>query len=113
MLAFNGAEQIITYWDEPTIALDYDFYEIHDVIHKNWTNNIIPNMVLSCATLPQEEDIMATIMDFHEKFEDVDVHNISTYDFKKSIPIINKTGYAVLPHNSFESYDELAECIDV
>ena len=113
MLAFNGAEQIITYWDEPTIALDYDTHEIHDVIHKNWTNNIIPNMVLSCATLPQEEDIMATIMDFREKFEDVDVHNISTYDFKKSIPIINKTGYAVLPHNSFESYDELAECIDV
>ena len=64
MNAFNNPKDIILYWDEPTITLDYDTHEFHDVIKKNWTENIIPNVVLSSATLPHKEDIRETIMIF-------------------------------------------------
>jgi hypothetical protein len=35
MLAFNEAKDIITYWDEPTITLDYANHDLHKVIKKN------------------------------------------------------------------------------
>ena len=35
MLAFNAREDIILYWDEPTITMDYDEHDCHDTIHKN------------------------------------------------------------------------------
>jgi hypothetical protein len=47
MLAFNDAENIITYWDEPTITLDYEDHELHAIIHENWKQNKIPTLVLS------------------------------------------------------------------
>ena len=36
MLAFNKKDEIITYWDEPTITMDYEQHEFHDIIKKNW-----------------------------------------------------------------------------
>ena len=53
MSAFNKPEDIITYWDEPTITMDYAEHDLHKVIKKNWKENIIPNVVLSSATLPK------------------------------------------------------------
>jgi hypothetical protein len=52
MLSFNDPEKILTYWDEPTITLDYETHPLHETIQRNWQQNRIPNMVLSCATLP-------------------------------------------------------------
>jgi hypothetical protein len=34
MLAFNDANNIITYWDEPTITMDYEEHELHEIIKK-------------------------------------------------------------------------------
>ena len=34
MLAFNPKEKIILYWDEPTITLDYEHHEFHEIITK-------------------------------------------------------------------------------
>ena len=39
MLAFNKEENIITYWDEPTITMDYEDHELHKKIHENWQEN--------------------------------------------------------------------------
>jgi hypothetical protein len=36
MLAFFKAEDIIMYWDEPTITMDYNEHEFHATIRKNW-----------------------------------------------------------------------------
>ena len=47
MCAFNRPENMITYWDEPTITLDYQNHECHEMIHHNWVENKIPNVVLS------------------------------------------------------------------
>jgi hypothetical protein len=85
MLAFNEEENIVTYWDEPTITMDYEEHELHAKIHQNWNENKISKMVLSCATLPQEADIMETICDFRMKFDCADIHTINSYDFKKTI----------------------------
>jgi hypothetical protein len=52
MMSFNQTSSILTYWDEPTITLDYKDHDLHDTIHRNWVENQIPNMVFSCATLP-------------------------------------------------------------
>lgn len=111
MLAFNCEESIITYWDEPTITMDYEFHDLHEQINKNWRENKISKLVLSCATLPKEEDIYDTIADFRCKFEGATVHTINSYDFKKSISLLNKDCKCVLPHLIFKEYDDLLKCV--
>jgi hypothetical protein len=109
MQAFNPVENIILYWDEPTITMDYEEHEFHSIIKKNWTNNIIPNIVLSSATLPFEDEMMETITDFRSKFsnKNPEVHSIVSYDCKKTIPIIDKDGYVVMPHYLHSDYDKI------
>lgn len=104
MLAFNPNERLITYWDEPTITMDYENHPLHETIHRNWTDNQISNVVLSCATLPKEEEIRETITDFQTRFNDAQIYNISSYDCKKSITLLNKEGFSVLPHLLFPDY---------
>ena len=98
MLAFFKAKDIITYWDEPTITLDYDEHEFHSTIRKIWKKNCIPNVVLSSATLPKQHELTETIPDFLNKFPGAQICNIVSHDCKKSIPIVNKDGFVVLPH---------------
>ena len=64
-------------------------------------------MILSCATLPSDEELEPVICAFKRKFEDAEYHHISSYDCKKSIPILDKEGYSVLPHYLFEDYKEM------
>jgi len=112
MKSFNPVENIIVYWDEPTITMDYENHELHSIIHDNWKNNLIPNMVLSSATLPKMEELMDTINDFKNKFSDAEIYNIVSYDCKKTIPILNKYGYVVLPHTLSEDYDEVMKVVE-
>ena len=112
MLAFNPKEKIIVYWDEPTITLDYDQHELHEIIQKNWSENLIPNMILSSATLPKLHELTSVISDFKEKFSGAQIHNIVSNDCKKSIPIINKYGYVVLPHYLNEDFDKIKEIVN-
>ena len=107
MLAFNEAEQIITYWDEPTITLDYKDHEFHAIIKKNWTDNLIPNMVLSSATLPKLHELTETVADFSEKFPNSQIYNIVSHDCKKTIPMLNNKGYVVMPHYLSDDYEEI------
>ena len=112
MLAFNPKEEIITYWDEPTITMDYETHDLHDTIHKNWVENKIPNIVLSCATLPHEEEILDTIADFRERFDYAEIHTIHSYDCRKSIPILTKDGFCAVPHIMYSDHKDLLECIE-
>ena len=111
MMAFNLEEDIITYWDEPTITMDYENHDLHEIIHKNWIENRISKVVLSCATLPKENEIIDTITDFKCRFENTEIHTITSFDCKKSISIINKDGKCSLPHLLFSEYNELLDCI--
>ena len=102
-------DNLMVYWDEPTITLDYDHHEFHAIIKKNWSENVIPNMVLSSATLPKTYELTETIADFQTKFPYAIIHNIVSHDCKKSIPIVNKDGYVVVPHYLSPEYSKIVE----
>ena len=112
MCAFNKPEEMITYWDEPTITLDYDEHECHDMIRRNWVENKIPNVVLSSATLPYEHEMAETIMDFKARFEGANVTSIVSYDCKKTIPIVGRGGFVQVPHTLYENYEDTKTCAE-
>ena len=107
MKAFNNVNNIIVYFDEPTISLDYEEHEFHALIKRNWVENQIPNIVLSSATLPRESEIKDTILDFKTRFPGGNVVSIISHDCTKSIPIVNKDNYVELPHYLFEKYEDV------
>ena len=109
MQSFNEPEHLLFYWDEPTMTLDHQTDPLHETIHDLWTKNTIPNVVLSCATLPNEADIQECIQDFRQQFMNAAVHTITSYDCKKSIPIINSDGFCFMPHIHCESIEHLRE----
>ena len=105
----DRVDNLIVYWDEPTITLDYENHDFHQIIKKNWSENLIPNVVLSSATLPQLHELTETIADFQNKFPHSQTYNIISHDCKKTIPIINTDGYVVLPHYLSENYDDVVK----
>lgn len=107
MLAFNEPTNLLTYWDEPTMTLDYEDHALHQTIKDNWCNNVIPNIVLSSATLPNESDIQDCIQDFRTHFDNAVIHTIASYDCKKSIPMLTSKGFSFMPHIHCNSTDEL------
>ena len=112
MLAFNNAQDIITYWDEPTITMDYETHPLHATIRRNWTENKIPNIVLSCATLPRQDEIGSVLQDFRGRFSNGEIVVIESYDCRKSIPLLNKDNVSVLPHNLYSEYGEMMKCAE-
>ena len=111
MMAFNPAENIVTYWDEPTITLDYAEHDLHSTIQRNWCENKIPTMVMSCATLPANDEIQDMLVDFKCKFDGAEIYNITSYDCKKSIPILDSVGNCVLLHYMHPAYDSLQDAV--
>lgn len=113
MLAFNAERDIITYWDEPTITMDYPEHPLHAHIHENWSKNVISKVVLSCATLPGETEIGGSLADFRARFSQSppEVHTIRSYDCKKSISIWSPTAKNILPHTLFRDPAELVAAV--
>ena len=134
MTSFHDPSTLITFWDEPTITLDKELPSdvlestatraeedegavategktIAQMIHRIWAENRIPRMVLSCATLPKEEEILPVLSDFRARFENAEIHTISSVDCRKSIGLLDSRGYPVLPHCLFEDHRELMECV--
>jgi hypothetical protein len=137
MKSFHSVDKIVTYWDEPTIGLDKvvgleqptigldkedtETSCLQDLIHRVWSKNQIPNIVLSCATLPKPEEIGSALQDFKAKFtnyesdisRDPEIHVIDSHDCKKTISLLNKEGKIALPHLLFPDYGTLImECVD-
>lgn len=128
MMEFHPVQDLILYWDEPTITMDYEEHPLHALIHQNWTENQLHNIVLSCATLPKRHEIQQTIDHFLLKFaqnytdltdaekEDRFVHNIVSFDCKKTISILDPTNKCVLPHLLFshspqDLMDSVSHCL--
>ena len=116
MLQFNLPEDVIMYWDEPTISMDYEEHELHELIQETWSKNRIPNIVLSSATLPKFHNIPNVIEDFKQKFENNEedkpspaIYNIVSYECAKTIPIFDNNGYIVVPHFYSSDYREVLE----
>ena len=111
MLAFNKAKDIITYWDEPTITMDYTNHDLHKIIKQNWKENVIPNMILSSATLPKMHELTQTITDFHAKFKESNINSIVSHDCRKTIPLINNNGFVVMPHYLESDYNKMIDIV--
>tara|TARA_Y100000992_G_scaffold270277_1_gene210523 strand:- start:512 stop:2944 length:2433 start_codon:yes stop_codon:yes gene_type:complete len=112
MTSFFPKENIILFWDEPTITLDYEQHECHNYINEIWKENIIPNIILSSATLPDDEELQDVIEDFNNKFELPNFSRIISNDCKKTIPIVNSSNYVELPHLLYKNYIDLLQSID-
>jgi len=111
MMSFTpDTNNIITYWDEPTISMDEEEHELHSLIQRNWQQNQIRNVVLSSATLPKEEEIRETISDFRSRFQG-NVHSIVSHDCKKSIPITDADCYTCLPHLLWKDSEQLMNSV--
>ena len=106
MLAFNKNENIILYWDEPTISLDYEEHEFHSIIKNNWRKNVIQNIVLSSATLPSINEMQETINYYKENFYG-NIYFIKNHDCSKSISLINREGYSEAPHYLSDNYNNI------
>ena len=125
MKSFNAAKNMITYWDEPTIGMDsvsetdLETESLHNLIHRVWSLNQIPNIVLSCATLPKPDEIGGALQDFRAKFVseegggEPEIHVIDSHDCKKTISLLNKEGKIALPHLLFADYSTLImNCVE-
>ena len=111
MLAFNKKEDIIWYWDEPTITLDYEKHPYHTILQRNWQENDIPNIVLSSATLPRQDEIAPCLQNFVIKFNSTNIYNIVSHDCTRTIPILDSQSYIVLPHFIFPEFAELKKSL--
>ncbi len=112
MCAFFPPQDIILYWDEPTITLDYASHEFHDTIHRNWKKNRIPNVVLSSATLPHAVELTETTADFLQRFPGAHIHSIVSHDCRKSIPLLDKQGFVVLPHTLDAGFAQMKQYVE-
>ena len=112
MRAFNNLEELIMYWDEPTITMDYEKHDFHDKISEIWQKNIIPNIILSSATLPHEDELQETICDFRSRFDNGSIYTITSYDCNKSISLINIKNEIELPHLKYNNFEKLQQCVN-
>jgi hypothetical protein len=111
MLAFHSEQEIVLYWDEPTITLDLETHSLHPIIQRNWAENKISNIVLSCATLPEESEITECLEDYRDRFDGGVVHRVSSHDCKKSISLMDPRGRPTLPHLLFSSYTDICASV--
>ena len=111
MLAFNEKEDLLWYWDEPTITLDYETHEFHEILQRNWKENEIPNIVLSSATLPDDKELHPMIMGYKSKFENGEKINVVSYECKKTIPILKSNAEILMPHYEYDNCKDLKKCV--
>ncbi len=111
MMAFNDPDEITWYWDEPTITLDYVDHEYHTILQKNWTENMVPNIILSSATLPKQEDIAPCLQSFVSKFNSTNIDSVVSHDCTKTIPILDSKGFVVLPHLVYSDFTMLKKSL--
>jgi hypothetical protein len=107
MKAFNHPENIILYWDEPTIGLDVQTHPLHHTIRKNWKINVIPNVVFSCATLPKTTEVKPIIDSFRTKFDNAQFFEIHTHDHKSNLMLYDEHANILTPHMVFKNVEEM------
>ena len=112
MSEFHDINDIIFFWDEPTIGLDVKESNLHKVIQKNWNINIIPNIVFSCATLPKEEQVQDIISNAKMKFHNLEFTYIESVDQVSNIRLYDINGDIIIPHNHFDDYNKMIEFLN-
>lgn len=107
MMKYREAEEIVWYWDEPTMTLDLADHPCHKLIFNNWEANLIPTVVLCSATLPSRDELDPVFQRFELRFQTASLETVAAHDFRKTITLLNKAGEAQTPHSSFSSVEEI------
>lgn len=111
MLSFNDENEIIFYWDEPTITLDYENHPLHSIIRNNWLENRISKVILSSATLPNQNELSNFIGNFMNNFNGAKFEQIISHDFHHSISLLDTNNKIMLPHTLYKTSFELHQSI--
>jgi len=112
MLAFFKKQDIILVMDEPTITMDYMEHELHKHISKIWEVNQIEQVILSSATLPNQNELGLLIEKFIIKYEHYEIHYIETIDETTNITLLDNEGCVIMPHNVFNSVTDIDRFIE-
>lgn len=112
MESFFPTKEMTIFWDEPTITMDYEDHELHSDIRGLWFVNKIPNIILSSATLPNEEDMSDVTRKYQTKFQGK-IHYLETLDETTNITLLDTNGKIVMPHTVFsDSHENMISFID-
>lgn len=111
MKTFNNVSDLVLFWDEPTIGLDVPSHPLHDMIKKNWSINVIPNIVFSCATLPKIENVQDVIKHHESKFENHMFHHIDAHDELTNVLLYDEYGNIIMPHTQFKTLEVMKSFI--
>jgi len=105
MLSFFKKTKILLFWDEPTISMNHTDHPLHRNIVNIWEFNQIQNIILSSATLPNQEELGELIGKFKTKYDGT-IHYIETQDENTNITLLDPDGSIIMPHDIFHSdYD--------
>jgi len=110
MLSFFDKENIILFWDEPTISMDYDEHPLHDLLSTIWNINQIPRLVLSSATLP--DNLQPIVEKFKQKFEGSVYYKIETTDYTTNLVLMDHSNNIIMPHSYFDSIEKVSQFVE-
>ena len=110
MLSFFDKENIILFWDEPTISMDYDDHPLHELLSNIWKINKIPRLILSSATLPNHLEPM--IDTFKTKFEGSQFHKIESNDYTSNIVLMDNSNNIIMPHSYFDTIEQVTQFVE-
>ena len=111
-LRHTSREENIVYWDEPTISLDKEDHDCHQLISSFWAVNTIPTVVLSSATLPPDDVLEPVSKSFLEKYPDGAVRAVRSHECARSISLITRSGHVVLPHTIANDNTSLQQIVE-
>ena len=79
---FSQENNLILFWDEPTITADFEDHPFHKKINEFWKSCKIKNIILSSATLPSINSLDNMVSSFKEKHNDIKyyIKNVTSID---------------------------------
>jgi hypothetical protein len=112
MTSFFDKNKMFVFYDEPTMKMNETDNELHQDVEKIWDVNVIPNIILSSATLPSEHEIQPIIERYIRKYSG-EIHYIDTYDETTNVTLLDTNGGVIMPHNVFKSISDIETFIAV
>lgn len=108
MMTFNSSENIIVYWDEPTILMDRPDHELHQTIRDIWRKNLLGNIVLSSATLPTT--IQPVLHDYQKRFSG-EIIKLNPIILDKNVKLLDKENRVISIPYLYPDYDTMQQSV--
>ena len=106
MTSFFNKNNMFIFYDEPTIKMNEMSDELHDDVKRIWEVNVIPNIILSSATLPSQDEMQPMIERYISKYSG-EIHYIDAFDETTNVSLLDTNGSVIMPHNVFKSITDI------